>query len=159
MEDIRIITKESNNVKLYAIAIQSTIDSYRPKLKRFEYKISARLGSKMPARELGECRYSDLADGILSIKIKCTWKCNFIDNLAVLIHESIHAAQYITHVNKISDDGEFFWCGKSHGYINYDKMSNEYQYKKLPWEKEAYDLENNMMENFMKYYISEVRTR
>jgi hypothetical protein len=89
----------------------------------------------------GKCGFCDLdgKDIIISINPKMSVK----EIIVTLFHELVHAKQYLKGELVNKDDGSpFKWKGK----IFHEHFT--IPYVDLPWEKEAYDLEEKMKDIF-----------
>jgi len=88
----------------------------------------------------GKCGYCDIDDGHITVFInpKMTKK----EIVATLFHELVHARQIVRKELVPQDGLPSKWMGR----IFRDHF--EMPYEELPWEKEAYHLEDQMMRSF-----------
>ena len=75
-------------------------------------------------------------------------------------HEFTHIKQYITAELRFTEDQKhFIWKGKEHMLIKeYSSIKNFEEYKKVPWEAEAYKMQEKLPELFKKSkYFKELK--
>lgn len=82
-----------------------------------------------------------------------------LEQIRCLAHEVVHCKQYLKK-QLIYKDGNVYWKNKifeNHALTSrwQDDFKSEYQtYIEMPWEKEAFGLEESMFNNFLMYYNS-----
>jgi len=101
----------------------------------------------------GECFTTKLKDGSIKIRLKVKKGMSFIQTLATLAHESVHAKQFITGELRFTKYNDWVWKGKNYGVDPYKNLTPDDIYTKLPWEKEAYYKENDLVKEYIEYYF------
>lgn len=76
---------------------------------------------------------------------------NSAETLRTLAHELVHVWQTENGSLSTTDDGEWFWKGKSYGKHPYTGMDTDLL---LPWEKEADILDLKITKKFYRTYFS-----
>lgn len=101
----------------------------------------------------GDCQESHYEDGTFDIFFKLLSKENLPDMLSTLAHEAVHAKQAVKG-ELIIEDQIWDWKGKKMKFQpEWYGFTTAQQYVKLPWEKDAYDLEMKLAKKFfVKYY-------
>ena len=96
--------------------------------------------------------YCHIADDNLNrprefmIELDASMKHTFIDILTWLAHEMVHLKQFVRKELCDFESGRVQWKSRCYGKIRYSDM---------PWEKEAYRLENELYEMFAEWYYEE----
>lgn len=103
----------------------------------------------------GDCREFHYQDGTLDIFFKLLAKDTLPDIISTLAHEAVHAKQAVLK-DLVIEDNIWNWQGTEMKFQKkwYD-FTAEQQYAKLPWEKEAYDLEMKLAKSFFSKYYKE----
>ncbi len=151
---IRLVTKNATdpNNNLYLESVEFFLkkllgDVEYNHVERVDIKTDAIMGI------WGECFTRKLINGKITVRMKFRHKLNFLEDIRTLAHESVHAAQFITNKLRIgSRTNCFYWINRNYGENPYDGLTVEQIYKKLPWEREAITLENNLVKEYIDYY-------
>lgn len=72
--------------------------------------------------------------------------------ISTIAHELVHAKQIVSGDLISSNILPWYYKNKCYGVRPYHNLEYEAIYKKLPWEKEAYDKETILSKAFFKYY-------
>lgn len=100
----------------------------------------------------GEAFTTSLKDGSIKVRIKIRKDMNFLKVLSALAHECIHTKQFITGELSHTEKDEWIWKGKNYGEDPYDGLTHMQVIRRLPWEKEAYSGESDLVREFVRYY-------
>jgi len=123
------------------------IDSYKEFLKDF-FKVNIKVNIKILKRTKSDY-FGDVDIGMLRSKkyvIKVEDGYNFLHYIS---HEYTHIAQFLRGDLDI-EDGFIIWKGKKFMSTNdYSNINNFDEYKKLPWEKEAYENQEKLPKKFL----------
>lgn len=76
---------------------------------------------------------------------------NSAETVRTLAHELVHVWQTASGVLRTTDDGEWFWQGKSYGKSPYQGTDDDLL---LPWEREADILDVKLSRQFYSKYFS-----
>jgi len=114
--------------------------------KVIEIKVDANM------TDSGECYYRRLKSNELKVTIRIRKGMNFIMTLATIAHECVHAAQYISGKLKVSKTGIWYWGTNGFGTNPYEGLDLR-TIDKLPWEREAYMMENDLTKEYIDYYL------
>jgi hypothetical protein len=101
----------------------------------------------------GECFLTKLKNSKSVVTIKIRQGMSFIKTVQAIAHEFVHAAQFISKRLRISRDGSWVWDGKNYGDDPYKGLSEDEIYNGLPWEIEASYQENDLLLEFVDYYL------
>lgn len=154
--------KDKRHHKLYAAAFQYFLDKLMAKRyqDRINYVSIKLVDSLDYGNSHGECKESIRNDGTFDVYIKLVSTVPLPDIISTLAHETVHLKQAVKHellVFKKNNTEYWVWKGKKMKYSAnwYEVFTHEQQCAKLPWEKEAYDLEMELARSFFwKHYTS-----
>lgn len=151
---LRIITKEQNdpNNQIYINAVGYFLKHL---LGDKNYDHVERVDIKMQAvmKDDGECFTRQLKNKKITVRIKVRKDMSFIRTLTTLAHECVHVSQFITGKLKITKNNTWYWGTNNYGWNPYFGMELDDIYKYLPWEKEAIYKENDLVKEFIDYYL------
>lgn len=103
-------------------------------------------------KDSGECLSRCLQNNELTVRIRLRKGMHFIEAVKTLAHECVHASQYISRKLRVSKTGNWYWGTRNFGPTPYkDYPPNKIE--KLPWEKEAYYLENDLVMEYIDYFL------
>ena len=117
--------------------------------KHIQLEIKLTKDLKKKEKAFGYCHISD--DNLnrpreFMIELDASMKHTFIDILTWLAHEMVHLKQFVRKELYDYESGRVQWKSRCYGKIRYSDM---------PWEKEAYRLENELYEMFAEWYYEE----
>lgn len=103
----------------------------------------------------GDCRETVGTDGTFDIFFRLRSSDPLPEMLSTLAHETVHAKQAVKGELTIEAD-IWNWKGKKMVYKDawYSDFTSEQQYDRLPWEKEAYDLEKSLACSYFVNYFN-----
>lgn len=151
---VRIITNnqiDSNN-KIYLDSVNYFLkillgDSDCNHVERVDVKMQSVIKND------GECFIRQLKNKKITVRIKVRKNMHFLRTLVTLAHECVHASQFINGKLKISKNGNWYWGTNNYGSNPYFGRTVDEVYNDLPWEKEAVYKENDLMKEFVDYYV------
>jgi hypothetical protein len=152
---IRIITKkpdDPNNV-IYLKSVEWFLDNllHGNSIPKNIKRIDIRLDNIV--RDAGHCFIKDLKNKSMVVTISVKKHMDFFEIITTLAHECVHASQFILGKLSYNEKDEWVWKKKNYGISPYQGLTNDTVMKKLPWEKEAYNSERDLVTKFILYYI------
>ena len=118
-------------------------------VKNIYLDIKLTKGLKQKEKAYGYCHIVD--DNIskpreFMVELDASMKYSFDQILTWLAHEMVHLKQFVRKELYDYESGRVQWKSRCYGKIRYSDM---------PWEKEAYRLENELYEMFAEWYYEE----
>lgn len=97
--------------------------------------------------DFGNCTYIGKSEitGKKHFEILLNISCNRKTQRIILCHECVHITQFYTGQLRLDGTGQYFMWGKT--MVDDDKCN----YYKLPWEKEAWKLQEKLYVNYIEH--------
>lgn len=152
--DIKLYQRggDRTNFELYKKAIQFYADELIPKTKQKKLKIILRFKKY---KTMDDCGYMyEIAPN--HYKISINKELHFPYIISTLAHEMVHVKQGVMGALRLNKIG-FVWKGKMHKNIDNMKPEEVEKYNSMPWEKEAFQLEQELTKKFFKVVLNEIK--
>ena len=153
MKNFKYFLVENSNAS-YKLLYKAVIDFYK-NYASYQAKITLRT-LRANKRTFGDITLND--DSLLKHKFSIAIDYNAGTRYAIgsLLHELTHTKQVVKGELSLNKDRNFIvWKGKEHTEAkHYNNLKSYDEYSKLPWEKEAINNRDNLVDKFIesKYF-------